>query len=175
MKLFGTIVLWMLTSFFSDVKAQENISFFRSHFEKASSEADFQQLLDTEISDTSAFNVNVIKSYKSVCHSAMAQFVFSPYTKYKMFHEGKKQLEIAILTQASVENIFLRLIVQLNTPSFLGYSSDIESDLKFLQTNLERAPVPLATKRFIVKTIIETDNHNYALESLSLLNIKEII
>jgi hypothetical protein len=170
------IYIWILAVAFVfpiEFIAQQNIDYFRVKFETCKEEADFQKLIDTEISDTSAFNINVINAYKSVCRSAMAQYVYNPYTKFKIFLAGKDDLEITIIKEPSVENIFLRLVVQLNVPPFLGYSKDIDHDLLYLQNNLESASIPVRTKKFIVKTIIEIENTNYDLDSLSLLQFKE--
>lgn len=173
MRLVYMLVLWVGIGFPTHLISQENINFFRHHFENAKTEEDFKRVLDTEVSDTSQFNLNVIEAYKSVSHSAMAQYVFNPYSKFKMFHEGKDRLEATIQKEASVENIFLRLVVQLNIPAFLGYSKDVEHDLNYLNTHLEDANIPVKTKKFIVRAIIKTDNDNYDLDSLSLLKFKE--
>lgn len=161
-------VIWVGLWFPTQLMSQSNLEIVRKEFEKAQTEEDFQRILDIPTSKNDD-EIIIIESYQAVCHSAMAQFVFNPYTKYKMFNEGKDRLEVAISKEQGVENTFLRLIVQLNTPSFLGYSSNIEEDLAYLKAHLLESSIPLNTKKFIVKTIIESDNDKYELDSLSLL------
>jgi hypothetical protein len=54
---------------------------------------------------------------------------YNPYTKFKYFVKGKESLEQAIKKDPrNIEYRFLRLSVQLNTPEFLGYNSNIKED-----------------------------------------------
>ena len=48
---------------------------------------------------------------------------------------------------------FLRYIVQVNTPRFLGYSNDIENDLVFINTNLSKEDYSESHKELILETI----------------------
>ncbi|MGB1004555.1 MAG: hypothetical protein ACPGVC_10005 [Salibacteraceae bacterium] len=152
---------------------QEDIEFFRSKFQNAKNESDFQKILHTQIAEKDTSNINKILAYKAVSHSAMAQYVFNPYTKYKIFFEGKDELEELIEKDPSCENIFLRLVVQLKIPEFLGYSKDVEHDLNYLYTHLEKEQIPIQTKMFIVKTITDIESKKYNLDSLSLLKFTE--
>lgn len=63
----------------------------------------------------------------------LAKFAFWPNTKYSLFIEGKNLLESAIgIDQKNIELIYLRYSIQLNSPDFLGYNQNKESDKKFL-------------------------------------------
>ena len=44
----------------------------------------------------------------------------------------------SIMVDKNVENIYLRLIVQLHAPSFLGYNKEIEMDKKFIEINIKK-------------------------------------
>ena len=158
------VILLVPTQLFS----QENLEFFRSKFQVAEGESDFQLMLDTKVLDTIPGNENIIKGYKAVCTSALAQYIFNPYTKYQLFNEGKAQLEESIATEKGVEIVFLRVVIQLSIPKFLGYADDIENDLAYLKQEFPKPNVPIETKKFIIKTIQDTGNKDYDLNSLSL-------
>lgn len=67
----------------------------------------------------------------------MANHVFNPVTKLRYFNNGKSILENAIAkAPANTELRYLRLTIQLNAPSFLGYNKMIEADKMFLQKNV---------------------------------------
>ncbi len=60
----------------------------------------------------------------------------SPISKLNTFKEGKKNIEQAIKKEPeNVELRFIRLSVQKNAPSFLGYKSNINEDAKFIKEN----------------------------------------
>jgi hypothetical protein len=55
------------------------------------------------------------------------------------FNAGKVQLEYAIIQEdENIELRFLRLSIQENLPSFLGYSSQIKADRSFLVDHLDQ-------------------------------------
>ena len=61
--------------------------------------------------------------------------------KTKMFKSGKTLLEIAIsLDHTNVEYRFLRLIIQENAPSVLGYSDCIAADAKKIKAGYKALP-----------------------------------
>jgi hypothetical protein len=65
-----------------------------------------------------------------------ANHVFNPINKLKTFKEGKINIEKAIkLDPDNVELRFIRLSIQKNAPSFLGYNSNINSDKEFIKSN----------------------------------------
>lgn len=169
------IVLQLLFCFLilsNGLIAQNDLDEIRNRFQNAESEEDFEWIMDRKITDTQFVEVNTINSYKAVSRSAMAQYVFNPYSKFKYFFDGRDELEVAIEKNKDVENIFLRLVVQLSIPKFLGYSDDIENDLAYVKSQLPKAKIPLKTKKFIVETIINTGNTNYDLNSLTLLKLQ---
>ena len=168
------LLVWVGILISIQTLAQNDINFFRVNFENAKGEVDFQKMIDADIDDTLGFNINVINSYKAVCISAMAQYVFNPYTKYQLFNTGKDELEKCITQEASVENIFLRLVIQLSIPRFLGYHDEILNDLAYLNENLPIANVPVETKQFIIRTIQETGNEDYDLDALAQLNLSPL-
>ena len=62
----------------------------------------------------------------------------NPYTKLKLFNEGRVDLEIAIMkAPENIELIYLRFTVQSNCPDFLRYNSNIDADKEKLLLALE--------------------------------------
>lgn len=63
----------------------------------------------------------------------MAKHYLNPISKLKTFNNGKKILESAIeKDKLNPELKFLRLSIQENSPSFLGYHNNIKEDKLFL-------------------------------------------
>ena len=134
----------------------EDISYFRTAFNGIKDFKTAEKFLKTEISDSIKSNVTAIVGYKGVCSMMMAQYVYNPFTKLSYFKSGKKILETSIKIEKNVENIYLRLIVQLHAPSFLGYNKKIKSDKKYIETNITSSSVPDETKKYILKNLMET-------------------
>jgi hypothetical protein len=68
-------------------------------------------------------------AYLGLCESMMASHVIWPGSKLEYFNKGKKRIEDACLRDIwNAEIRYIRLMVQLNAPSFLGYNVNIESD-----------------------------------------------
>ena len=75
----------------------------------------------------------LLTSYKGMAYLLMANHCSNPYSKWNNFMKGKTLLEDAVQRNPwNIEIRFMRLCVQTNVPSFLGYSKNIESDKKFL-------------------------------------------
>ena len=69
-------------------------------------------------------------AYRGLFKTAYAEHVFWPGTKLSYFNEGKEDIEQQISTNPDIiELYFIRLMVQLNAPSFLGYNDDMDDDL----------------------------------------------
>lgn len=75
-------------------------------------------------------------AYLGALQTIWANHIFSPVSKLGTFKEGKKNIEQAIKKEPSnVELRFIRLSVQKNAPSFLGYKSNINEDTEFIKEN----------------------------------------
>lgn len=72
-------------------------------------------------------------AYNGLAIMRKAEYTFNPYTKLSYFKKGKTKVEAAIKTNPkNAELRFIRLSIQDNIPSFLGYSDDISSDKKIV-------------------------------------------
>ncbi|MBC7616548.1 MAG: hypothetical protein H7202_10835 [Pedobacter sp.] len=80
----------------------------------------------------------LLTGYKGAAIMMEANHVFNPITKFSRFKKGKQLIEYAIkLDLANVELRYIRLTIQTNVPSILGYSSAIEIDKKIIINHLE--------------------------------------
>ncbi|MBC7695670.1 MAG: hypothetical protein H7141_09520 [Burkholderiales bacterium] len=92
---------------------------------KSPTSADSLQLL---LFKTSTKNPLII-GYQGMSQMMLCLHTYNPYTKLSYFHKGKTLLENAINNDPkNIELRFLRLTVQLNTPSVLMYKTNIEED-----------------------------------------------
>ena len=84
---------------------------------------------------------NLLLGYKGAVEMGMARHHPNVFKKMGFFGDGKDFLEESIENdQENIELRFLRLTIQTNLPSFLGYSSEKENDKVFVLKNLESAP-----------------------------------
>ena len=75
-------------------------------------------------------------AYLGAYQTIWANHVFSPINKFSTFKKGKKNIEQAILLEPNnVELRFIRLSIQKNIPHFLGYKSNINEDIAFIEKN----------------------------------------
>lgn len=92
--------------------------------------------------------------YKSVATMWKAEYTYWPHQKYAYFTEGRDQLEDLIKKYPNnTELRFLRYIVQINTPRFLGYDSEIENDLSYINNNLESENYSSSHKDLMLETM----------------------
>ncbi|WP_099371356.1 hypothetical protein [Sphingobacterium sp. 1.A.5] len=96
-----------------------------------------KQLCSRMISELKKKNDSPINlGYLGGLQTIWANHVFNPINKLKTFKEGKNNIEKAIkLDPEKVELRFIRLSIQKNAPSFLGYNSNINSDKEFIKSN----------------------------------------
>ncbi len=82
--------------------------------------------------------------YKSATHlaylgglrSIWANHASNPLSKLKTFKQGREDIEDAIKKEPQNPEIrFIRLSIQKNAPSFLGYKSNIKEDKEFIRNN----------------------------------------
>jgi len=65
----------------------------------------------------------------------------SPVSKLHLFKEGHKMLESAIKEDPNnTEFRLLRLMIQENSPDFLGYKNDIEKDSEYIRKSYKSLP-----------------------------------
>jgi hypothetical protein len=123
--------LFILLLFRCDPSSNENIIHFRELYANAvADERIAQQLVrETNISASS----NLTMGYHGAAKIIMAKHLVNPFSKWNSFRSGRAILESAINADLSdAELRYLRLTIQENVPSFLGYKSNIRDDRSFL-------------------------------------------
>jgi hypothetical protein len=96
-------------------------------------------------------------SYNIISHLMECNFIFNPLVKYTTFTESTQQLDSMIYLNPQYTEIrFLRYLVQLNCPRFLGYRTNLENDYKFIMSSINSADEDL--KNFILPIINNLNN-----------------
>lgn len=122
----------------------------RSDFHKDNHE---EEDLKKIINHTEYHNSPLTKAYKGLSETMMAQYAFMPTSKLRYFNNGKYKIESAIKTEPDNPELrYIRLMVQLNAPSLLGYTKEVSDDLTFFIIN---APKFALDKKW---TLLFTDN-----------------
>ena len=102
-------------------------------------------LEEKELKDFENYLLNNVKTtnpelegYKAVLWFLKARDYYNPYKKYESFTKGKKELEFILKKYPNnIELHFLRLTIQENLPSFLGYNNNISEDKKFIKEKVK--------------------------------------
>lgn len=82
---------------------------------------------------------NIHLAYLGGFQTIWANHTLNPFSKLSTFNEGKRNIEKAVKNdQDNIEIRFVRLSVQKNAPSFLGYHDQIKEDEAFLKSNKEK-------------------------------------
>jgi len=97
----------------------------------------------------------VTRGYKGVAKSMLAEFAFFPTTKLQYFNSGTAMIDKCIGASANnVELRYMRLLVQINAPSLLGYSSKISTDLSYLKQYLPKSSISKAWKGKFIDNLL---------------------
>lgn len=148
----------IMTIGFNNSYAQSDKLDWRSMFYKAKTEDDFNQIVNINAKQQNIQDSIVLLAYQGVSKAATAQFVFMPTSKYSIFKDGVKLLEQSIQSKKTFENVLLRVVVQVETPSFLGYTENIEEDIKYLINQLNTIDTKSNLYQLQLKMIKELDN-----------------
>lgn len=106
----------------------------RVNYEKAVSDKKICQAM-IEALGTDTENA-VHRAYLGGFQTIWAKHNSNPISKLQTFRKGKRNIEDAVMSEPdNVEIRLLRLSVQSNCPSFLGYKKNIEEDKKFILSN----------------------------------------
>ncbi len=106
------------------------------------------------------------KAYHASLIMKEAKFAISPFTKLERFNKGKELLESVIaLNKNNTEYRFLRLMVQENAPSMLGYDTNIKQDSQLIKTGFSQLSETIQT---VVLNYSKTSNN------LSYSQLKEL-
>ncbi|MGB0883683.1 MAG: hypothetical protein ACPGTG_03090 [Flavobacteriales bacterium] len=95
-------------------------------------------------------------AYTGLCETMMANHVFWPGAKLAFFNAGKKKIEQACAHKGkhTFELSYIRLLVQLNAPSFLAYDEAIESDLNYVEQEFKTTKLSSKWKSIFISNIL---------------------
>ena len=160
-----------LLSVMSNSLYGQRLDMIRQQFHEADNENSFITIVDINLENSEDFSGNTVQAYQAVCKTVLAQYVFSPLAKYKYFVEGTKLLEQSIAMNRNVENVYLRLLVQLSAPKLLNYHADIGEDINFIKSNLTSSHLAREDQIMFISNLIEICKNYDHLEQLKSISI----
>ncbi len=131
-------------------QAQEDLSYVRNEFHK-NTEQSLENIINLKLTEGAEYDQ--ILAYVGASNAKMASYVSSPISKLKYFNKGKTKLNESLAKKKSVESVYLRLLIQLNAPSFLNYNDFIEEDLSFFENNIKTDPLPVKFKKEMIDNL----------------------
>lgn len=139
MKLIVILLHFYWTIGYNTVPELEQV---RSNYAKAAQDKQVCKAMIVAL--TNAQNSPLYQAYLGGYRAMWAKHILNPISKLNTFNKGKKDIEAAILADPSnIELRFVRLSVQKNCPSFLGYNSHIQIDTKLLTTHKHTIKSPM--------------------------------
>jgi len=128
-------LLVLIFNFFPISSTLVDISYLRTLYSLgANSEAKAELLISKTENNTNS----IMMGYNGAGKILMAKHYYNPISKLSSFNEGKEILEKAIQGDLyNPELRYLRLTIQTNVPSFLGYSSNINEDKLYLTKKIK--------------------------------------
>ena len=158
MRLFNYILLFLLPICVQG--GEWNMIAIRDLYYKASASKEAAETFKSVVESIQAPN-ECIKGYIAAANMIEAKHLFNPATKLSCFNKGKTLLDNAIKNEPNnIELRFLRLGIQTNAPSFLGYSGQIQTDKSLIllqyvsQTDLD---LKKRIKEFMMQSSICTE------------------
>lgn len=142
-------LLLFLATIALTINFQTDLTQMREDFHNISTHEEIKEFIQKyEQSDSQS------EPYVASAIMRKAEFVFLPTTKLKYFNQGKNKLEKYIKNNPqNIEGRYVRILVQRNIPSFLGYSNHIDEDREVIQQNIESSTLPKEYKQLILKNI----------------------
>ncbi len=144
---FLLLLLTALNSFSLDIR--------KDFHDKMFSEEGLLELMESESYPTNSITVG----YKGVCHTMYADYCFLPTSKLSYFNTGVDFLEKAInKDKSNTELRYMRLLVQLNAPGFLGYTDNISEDINYFVKNLKSYSISDYWKKRFIENLLAGEN-----------------
>ena len=134
----------------------------RQQFHQGTSEENLKNILKRYADETDP----VILAYIGAAEAIMAEHAFLPLSKYNYFKKGVDKIESSIGWQKNLENVYLRLMIQLNAPRFLNYHDDIQGDLDYFSANFHVSAINNRWKMKFLNAILRFDQRGYDFSGL---------
>lgn len=140
------LTIFMLAFTFINGDNIPNLDFIRKNYRKAVKDKALCRMMIDKLQLKEDSNIYV--AYLGGFQTIWANHVINPLSKLNSFNTGKKNIEKAIKNESgSIEIHFIRLSVQKNAPSFLGYNKNIVEDENYLKNNKHSIYSPLLLKQ----------------------------
>lgn len=79
-------------------------------------------------------------AYLGAAKALMADVESNPYSSYQYFKSGSSLIDEAVMSSPkSAEIRYVRFMIQINSPDFLGYSDNIEEDFQQIKAEINAA------------------------------------
>ncbi len=115
----------------------------------------------------------VQRAYNALATTILADYAFWPAEKWNYFTEGRDQLEACIAKDSKNPELrYIRLLIQMNVPGIVDYTSDIGNDLRVFETNIAAYDAPMQWKKTFISRLIECKNITKA-QKTQLIKLKE--
>ena len=156
-----TLLIAFLLSLFSTgaTDVDSTLDRLRLLYMQASENEEVATTLYELLKDKNGEALPIIQGYAGASETVQASFQRGALNKFEYFVNGKRKLESAI--ERAPENIelrYLRLTVQYNCPSFLGYRKEIKPDKAMLVKALLNGTQKSGTlHRNIADFLLQTD------------------
>lgn len=96
-------------------------------------------------------NTSVL-AYVYAVEMKQAEYAFNPISKLKIFNKTKKKLDKLILANPNnIDVRYIRLVLQEQTPSILGYKDNIKEDKEFLNNQIAQGNIEKYFLEYIYK------------------------
>lgn len=151
----------LLAGFHFDVNAQTALDTCRSLFHSVSSESDLQRIINSNPSSTIENELIVIDAYKGICTSMLADYAVMPFSKMNYFKNGLHIINESIAKHKCLENVYIRLLLQLSAPGLLTDDEVIQSDIDYFLNQWAKSQLPTKEKRRFFETLLKTENEAY--------------
>jgi hypothetical protein len=136
---------------------KENNEILRQLFHQENNEENLDKIIEYK-TNMKGF---IPEAYFGSAIAMKAQYPFSPIKKYKYFSDGTELIENSIGTNQVVENTYLRLLIQLNTPQFLGYHKNIQEDILFVEKHIDHCSLSDKWKLIFIEQILLFEHKDY--------------
>ncbi len=128
------IVALLLVNLMSNAQENTALEMIRSEFQEIKNEADIENLLAFENKNVKEDELQYDQSISGSRNLYDGKLCVLSHFEIKILQSGKKDLEELISKGKEVENVYLRLLLQLNVPRMLNYHKNIEEDMAFLES-----------------------------------------
>ena len=130
--LFISMGLISLASIASDFdKVPLSTSFYEASA-NCSKRSDFHEFLESSTIKSATY-----KAYLGAAKALMAEVVSNPYTKLTLFNDGKQLIDQAVKSDPKNPELrYVRFMIQLNTPDYLNYNDNMDSDFVMIKCEI---------------------------------------